>query len=478
MSRVINFVLCGGAGTRLWPLSRQKMPKQFIPLFNGRSLFQDTIRRNIQICDEILVISNIDMLHLAKGQLESEGAKGRYLLEPVGRNTAPALGLGALMVEPDDIIIVTTSDHVITKTNVFEQAVGSAVALARQDFIVTFGIEPTHPETGFGYIEHDGEDVIQFREKPDLQTAEAYLASGNFVWNSGMFCFKASTFLGELQQYASAMYDGCVKAFAEGKSETPDGSQVRIDLALMKAIPALSVDYAVMEHSKRIKVIPCDLGWSDLGSYDALFEEFQSKGDDATTNVFMQEGITPNPAGDEVVPLMIESTGNLVVTSARQIAMVGVENLLVVDTPDALLLAKRGESQKVSTIAKSLKAAGSTLMKTHTTTYRPWGCFENLLDEPGYKVKRIMVYPGQKLSLQRHQHRAEHWTVVEGSAWVRNGDEEFILGVSESTFIPQHAIHRLENRTQEMVVLIEVQTGSYTGEDDIERLEDIYGRIR
>ena len=192
----------------------------------------------------------------------------------------------------------------------------------------------------------------------------------------------------------------------------------------------------------------------------------------------MQEGITPNPAGDEVVPLMIESTGNLVVTSARQIAMVGVENLLVVDTPDALLLAKRGESQKVSTIAKSLKAAGSTLMKTHTTTYRPWGCFENLLDEPGYKVKRIMVYPGQKLSLQRHQHRAEHWTVVEGSAWVRNGDEEFILGVSESTFIPQHAIHRLENRTQEMVVLIEVQTGSYTGEDDIERLEDIYGRIR
>ena len=480
MSRVINFVLCGGAGTRLWPLSRQKMPKQFIPLFNGRSLFQDTIRRNIQICDEILVISNVDMLHLAKGQLESEGAQGRYLLEPVGRNTAPALGLGALMVDPDDIIIVTTSDHVITKTAAFQQAVESAVALAKQDFIVTFGIEPTHPETGFGYIEHKGEDVIQFREKPDLQTAEAYLASGNFVWNSGMFCFKASTFLKELQQHAPRMHEACVKAFTDGKIATPDGAQVRIDLDLMKAIPALSVDYAVMEHSKRIKVIPCDLGWSDLGSYDALFDEFNhgTQGDTEQSNVLLQEGITPNPAGETFSPLMVESNGNLVVSSTRQIAMVGIDGLLVVDTPDALLIAKKGESQKVSTVAKSLKAASSPLMKTHTTTYRPWGCFENLLDEPGYKVKRIMVYPGQKLSLQRHQFRAEHWTVVEGSAWVRNGAEEFALEVSESTFIPQQAIHRLENRTEELVVLIEVQTGSYTGEDDIERLEDIYGRIR
>ena len=254
MSRVINVILCGGAGTRLWPLSRQKMPKQFIPLFDGRSLFQDTVRRNNEF-DEVLVISNVDMMHLAKGQLEAEGLVGRYLLEPVGRNTAPALGLGALMVQPDDIIMMTTSDHVITKTDAFEQAVVSAVALARQDFIVTFGIEPTHPETGFGYIEHDGENVIQFREKPDLETAKAYLASGNFVWNSGMFCFKASTFLSELETYAPQMYAGCVKAFSEGRTETEDGMQVRIDVELMQAIPALSVDYAVMEHSKRIKVI-------------------------------------------------------------------------------------------------------------------------------------------------------------------------------------------------------------------------------
>jgi len=477
MSRVINFVLCGGAGTRLWPLSRQKMPKQFIPLFGGRSLFQDTITRNAQIADEILVISNVDMLHLAKGQLESEGVTGSYLLEPVGRNTAPALGLGALMVNPDDIIMVTTSDHVITKIDAFKDAVEAAVSLAKQDFIVTFGIEPTHPETGFGYIEHNGQDVIQFREKPDLETAQQYLDSGNFVWNSGMFCFKAKTFLAELGQYAPEMYEACVAAFNTGKSMNEDKTQVRIDLDLMRAIPSLSVDYAVMEHSKRMKVIPCDLGWSDLGSYDALFEEFSSTSPDGDGNVTFQEGITPNPSNCEHSPMMVNSTGNLVVSSNRQIAMIGMEDVLVVDTPDALLLAKRGTSQEVSTIAKSLKATESYLMQTHTTTYRPWGCFENLMDEPGYKVKRIIVTPGQKLSLQRHKHRAEHWTVVEGTAWVRNGEEEFELSVSQSTFIPQGAIHRLENRTASPVVLIEVQTGSYTGEDDIERLEDIYGRL-
>ena len=477
MSRVINFVLCGGAGTRLWPLSRQKMPKQFIPLFGGRSLFQDTIARNTKIADEILVISNVDMLHLAKGQLESEGVTGSYLLEPVGRNTAPALGLGALMVEPDDIIMVTTSDHVITKIDAFEEAVQAAVSLAKQDFIVTFGIEPTHPETGFGYIEHNGQDVIQFREKPDLETAQQYLASGNFVWNSGMFCFKARTFLAELCQYAPEMYEACVAAFNTGKSMNDDKTQVRIDLDLMRAIPSLSVDYAVMEHSKRMKVIPCDLGWSDLGSYDALFEEFSSTNPDDDGNVTFQEGITPNPSSRATSPMMVNSSGNLVVSSNRQVAMIGMEDVLVVDTPDALLLAKRGSSQEVSTIAKSLKAAASPLMQTHTTTYRPWGCFENLMDEPGYKVKRIIVTPGQKLSLQRHKHRAEHWTVVEGTAWVRNGEEEFELSVSQSTFIPQGAIHRLENRTASPVVLIEVQTGSYTGEDDIERLEDIYGRL-
>ena len=476
MNRVVNCILCGGAGTRLWPLSRQKMPKQFIPLFQGRSLFQDTVRRNAAVCDEIMVISNVDMLHLAKQQMEKESQQGRFLLEPIGRNTAPALGLGAMLLSPDDIVVVTTSDHVIVNTVAFEQAVEEAVQLAKEGSIVTFGIQPTHPETGFGYIEHQGQDVVQFKEKPDAETAQAYLDAGNFLWNSGMFCFKASVFLEELAAFAPEMYAGCVEAMKQGATHSSDGTQTTIDLGFMKAIPALSVDYAVMEHSQKIKVIPCDLGWSDLGSYDALYEEFSDSLQDVDGNVCLKEDITPSSSEQAYEPLLEAAKGNLVVSSERQIALVGVEDLLVVDTPDALLIGKRGASQKVSTVAKALKQQQSPLMQTHTTTYRPWGAFQNLLEQPGYKVKRIIVNPGQKLSLQRHQHRAEHWTVVEGDAWVRNGDSEFLLGVSESTFIPQGAIHRLENRTEHAVVLIEVQTGSYTGEDDIERLEDIYGR--
>ncbi len=475
MSNVVNCILCGGAGTRLWPLSRQKLPKQFIPLFEGRSLFQETVRRNKSLCDSLMVVSNAGMAHLALQQLESEGCTGRLLLEPVGRNTAPALALAALQLNKEDVMLVTTSDHVIRKQEAFSDAVRQAISLAREGNIVTFGIEPTHPETGFGYIEHQGNTVIRFKEKPNLETAQQYLASGNFVWNSGMFCFTVGVFLEELKRYAPEMYSACVEAMDNG-TVTTDGLQTRVDLDKMMKIPSLSVDYAVMEHSKKMKVIPCDLGWSDLGSYDALYEEFADSRQDASGNVVFREEITPPSNEDGHSTQLVESMGNLIVSSERQVALVGVEDLLVVDTPDALLIAKRGESQKVSTVAKALKASKSPLMDSHTTTYRPWGAFQNLLDQPGYKVKRIIVNPGAKLSLQRHQHRAEHWTVVEGNAWVRNGEEEFELTVSQSTFIPQRAIHRLENRTENPVVIIEVQTGSYTGEDDIERLEDIYGR--
>jgi len=479
MSQVVNCILCGGAGTRLWPLSRQKMPKQFIPLFEGRSLFQHTVERNSRICDEIMVISNVGMVHLAKQQMEKAGQTGRFLLEPVGRNTAPALGLGALLMDPETVVVVTTSDHVIVNTSAFEEAVTEAINFAKEGFLVTFGIQPTYPETGFGYIEFSGNDVIQFKEKPDAQTAQSYLDSGRFLWNSGMFCFKAGVFLEELSEHAPEMYRACVEAMNNGSQTTSDNDgreETRIELDLMKAIPALSVDYAVMEHSNKIKVIPCDLGWSDLGSYDALYEEFFQSRQDATGNVRLQEEITPPSREGNQDPLLLDAERNLVVASQRKIALVGVEDLLVVDTPDALLVAKRGASQQVSAVAKQLKSEQSALMDTHTTTYRPWGSFQNLLEQPGYKVKRIIVNPGAKLSLQRHQHRAEHWTVVEGTAWVRNGDQEFELGVSQSTFIPQYAIHRLENHTETPVVLIEVQTGSYTGEDDIERIEDIYGR--
>lgn len=478
MSKVVNFILCGGAGTRLWPLSRQKMPKQFIPLFDGQSLFQQTVKRNLSVCDEVMVISNVQMKHLAEQQLHQQGGVGRYILEPMGRNTAPAIALGALLLQPDDIILVTTSDHIIRKQDAFESAVLKAIQFAKDGYIATFGIQPSHPETGFGYIEFEGNDVIQFKEKPNLETAQQYLESGRFLWNSGMFCFRVDTLLGELETHATDVLVACRTAIQEIliRNTSDEIMEAKINPQLMSAIPSISIDYAVMEQSRKIKVIPCDIGWSDLGSFDALYEEFISTHSDGDRNVHLHEEITLQSKDRTDVTELIEAKGNLLVQSNRSVALVGVQDLLVVDTPDALLIANRGDSQSVSKVAKALKDVQSPLMDTHTTTYRPWGAFQNLLDEPGYKVKRIVVYPGQKLSLQKHQYRAEHWTVVEGIAWVHNDGEEFELSVSEATFIPQGAVHRLENRTDELVVLIEVQTGSYTGEDDIVRLEDIYGR--
>ena len=478
MSNVVNFILCGGAGTRLWPLSRQKMPKQFIPLFDGLSLFQQTVTRNLSVCNQVMVISNVQMKHLAQQQLHSQGGVGRYILEPMGRNTAPAIALGALLLEPNDIILVTTSDHIIRNQTAFEDAVAKAIEFAHEGNIATFGIQPSHPETGFGYIEFEGNDVVQFKEKPNFETAQQYLESGRFLWNSGMFCFRVDTLLRELEEHAPDVLVACRTAIQEVmmRNASPEVLEAKINPELMAAIPSISIDYAVMERSSKIKVIPCDIGWSDLGSFDALYEEFlETHGDDAQ-NVQLVEEVSLQSAERTEVTELIESKRNLLVQSNRSVALIGVEDLLVVDTPDALLIANRGDSQSVSKVAKALKSTQSPLMDTHTTTYRPWGAFQNLLDEPGYKVKRIVVLPGQKLSLQKHQHRAEHWTVVEGTAWVHNNGQEFELSVSEATFIPQGAVHRLENRTEEMVVLIEVQTGSYTGEDDIIRLEDIYGR--
>ena len=469
MSRVINCILCGGAGTRLWPLSRRNLPKQFIQLFNGRSLFQNTVQRNLSITNEMLVVSGVALHHLAQKQLEEEHIRARFILEPFGRNTAPAIAMACLMVEPEDVVLVTPSDHIITNNEAFEIAVNKSIEIAMQGFIATFGVQPTHPETGFGYIEYDGDVVVRFKEKPTRKIAEEYVESGKFLWNSGMFCFRASTMLKELQAHAPKILDSTRRAMNEGV-QTSDGI-VQIVPEHMELIPAISIDYAVMERSSKVKVVPCDLGWSDLGSFDSLYEEFSSNDSE---NVVLHESITPFTSRQE--PWMNHSMGNLVIQSKRKIALLGVSNLLVIDTPDAILIAERGSSQQVSQLSKELDSQQSHLVESHTTTYRPWGYFENLVDEPGYKVKRIVVHPHQKLSLQKHANRAEHWTIVSGVGWVRNGNEEFELQVSESTFIPTGVIHRLENRTDNEVVLIEVQTGSYTGEDDIIRLDDIYGR--
>lgn len=469
LAKVINCILCGGAGTRLWPLSRRKFPKQFIPVFNERSLFQDTVKRNQTVSDEFLVVSNVDLHHLAQQQLTQENQNARFILEPMGRNTAAAITLSCLMLNPDDVLLVTTSDHIITKVDAYTSAVEQAVEFARKGFISTFGVQPTHPETGFGYIEHEGNDVLRFNEKPDGVTAERYLKSGCFLWNSGMFCFKVSTMLSELQKHAPKVLEMSKKAVQEIDSEL---DIIRIDAESMAAIPSTSIDYAVMEHSSIVKVVPCVLGWSDLGSFDAIYDEFSQSPEQ---NVFLKDSITPCSFRPE--PWMKDSSGNLIIQSSRKIALLGVKDLLIVDTPDALMITEKGRSQQITELTQQLNTEGSSLIQTHTTTIRPWGCFENLIDEPGYKVKRIIVYPHQKLSLQRHEHRSEHWTVVSGTVWVRNGEREFELNVSESTFIEERVVHRLENRTDQNVIIIEVQTGSYTGEDDIIRIEDIYGRL-
>jgi mannose-1-phosphate guanylyltransferase len=471
-SNVVNFVLCGGAGTRLWPISRQKMPKQFIQLFSGTSLFQQTIQRNSAITKDIVVISNADMAHLAKQQLPQD-AKARFIMEPVGRNTAPAIALGCFLVDREDIVLVTTSDHMIQKREAFVEAVEQAIALAEQGNIVTFGITPTYAETGFGYIEYQGNTVVSFREKPDYETAVQYLEGGQHLWNSGMFCFKASVLLEELAQYAPNVYTQAKHAYQSTTSTISD--EWKISLDNMQKIPSISIDYAVMEHTKKIAVVPCDLGWSDLGSFDAMYTEFVSSRDVGHDTVCVQSNIQTIDQ-EPPWPIAHNSHNNLIIRDNRQVALVNVDDLLVVDTADALLIAKRGSSQDVSAVVKQLRETQGDILEHHVTTHRPWGSFENLLDAQGYKVKRIVVKPKQKLSLQRHKFRAENWTVVAGTAWVRNGEEEFALGVSQSTFIPVGAIHRLENKGETDVVLIEVQTGSYTGEDDIERLEDIYGR--
>jgi mannose-1-phosphate guanylyltransferase len=457
------FILCGGSGTRLWPLSRALEPKQFLPLFNGKSLFQKTLDRNKLISDEVIVISNKNMSHFIHSQIAGTIENYRIISETIGRNTAPAIALGSMVCQPDDIILVLPSDHLIQKTKQYEDAVLQAKKLAKKGFIVTFGIQPSHPETGFGYIEADGENVLAFHEKPSIEIAEEYFLSKNHFWNSGMFCFKASTLLEELQQYAPDIYNASKKLIEKLPSTT--SQDITLPKKDLLQIPSLSIDYAIMEHSTKVKVIPCDLGWSDLGSFDSLFEQFRQQDSSSNISLTRQAISTQN------------SHNNLIIGSQRKIALIGVENLIIADTPDALLILKQDQSQQVKMIVSDLKIENPSLLKHHTLVHRPWGSYEVLVDEPKYKVKRIIVKPKQKLSLQKHLFRSEHWTIVEGTAWIINGSDAFELTVNQQTYIPQETIHRVENQKDIDLVFIEVQYGSSTSEDDIIRLEDMYGRI-
>ncbi len=456
---MINIILCGGSGTRLWPISRTLMPKQFVKLFNNKSLFQLTVERNSKVCKSQFIVSNTEQYFLALDQLNELGrTNNRYLLEPVGRNTAPAIALACMALDYDEIVLVTPSDHLIKNENEYEKVLKKAKEFAHENKLVTFGITPTFAETGFGYIESVNEfDVKAFHEKPDFQTATSYLEAGNYYWNSGMFCFKAGVFLDQLEKYSAEIYNQSLHAFNNASKD----EIIRIKHDDMMNIPEDSIDYAVMEKSDIVKVIPSNINWSDVGSFDALYEELPKD----------KNGNTKNDKH-----ISIDSKNNLVYGSDRIIASIDVEDLIIIDTGDALLISKKGSSQKVKEVVEKLKASDSQLHNIHLTGHRPWGTYTVLEESAGYKIKRIEVKPGCRLSLQKHFHRNEHWIVVSGTATVTVGDETRLVRPNESTYIKMGEVHRLENQGKIPVILIEAQVGEYTGEDDIVRIEDDFKR--
>ena len=453
-----NIILCGGSGTRLWPISRTLMPKQFVKLFDNQSLFQLTVKRNSTVCDSQFIVSNAEQYFLALDQLEELGkTNNKYLLEPVGRNTAPAIALACMELPYDEIVLVTPSDHLIKNENEYAKVLSKAKELAVEGNLVTFGITPTFAETGFGYIETVNTfDVKAFHEKPDFDTATSYLEAGNYYWNSGMFMFKAGVFLDELKKHSPEIHETSKVALEKASN---DGI-TRIKHEDMMSIPEDSIDYAVMEKSSIVKVIPSDINWSDVGSFDALYEELPKD----------ENGNTKNPNH-----VSIDSKNNLVYGSQRKIATVDIEDMIIVDTGDALLLSKKGSSQKVKKVVEEVRK-NSELHNIHLTGHRPWGTYTVLEEAEGYKIKRIEVKPGKRLSLQKHYHRNEHWIVVSGTATVTVGDTKKYVRPNESTYIKMGELHRLENEGKIPVVLIEAQVGEYTGEDDIVRISDDFKR--
>jgi mannose-1-phosphate guanylyltransferase/mannose-6-phosphate isomerase len=468
---LIPLILSGGSGTRLWPVSRKNLPKQFLPLAGKGTLFQQTVARTRplpQVTAPIVVASE-DHRFLAADQLLEVGIQNATIvLEPLARNTAPAIALGALQAlerDVDALLLVLPADHLIGDTVAFVDAVKQAMPLAKKGWLVTFGVRPDRPETGFGYIrraeaiDEHGYRVEQFVEKPDLVTAESYLVDGGYDWNSGMFLFKASRYLEELHAHAPAMLAAVREAHAKA---TVDLDFVRIDHDAFALAADKSIDYAVMEKTSRAAVIPVSCAWSDIGSWAALW----LTGDkDAQGNV--REGDT----------MTVDTRNSLLRSHDRHLlATVGVDDLIVVTTPDATLVAHRDAAQDVKKIVEQLKAAGRSEHSLHRVVHRPWGSYDSLESGERFQVKRIVVKPGASLSLQKHHHRAEHWIVVSGTAEVTCDDKVFLLGENQSTYIPLGSKHRLRNPGKVALELIEVQSGSYLGEDDIVRFDDVYGR--
>ena len=464
-------LLAGGSGTRLWPLSRRAYPKQFVPLLGESSLFAATLDRlsGLEHAAPMVVCSEAQRFLVAEEVRNSAVARAAILLEPAGRNTAPAIALAALEAradERDPILLVLPADHAIPDASAFARAVETAAAAAGDGALVTFGIEPHAPATGYGYIRAAAGEGVRpveaFVEKPDRATAEQYLDAGGYYWNSGMFVFRASAFLRELESHAPAILDAARAAHA---GRTADLDFLRFDAEAFMGSPAVSIDYAVMESTERAVVVPFDGEWSDVGSWQALWEAGLAEGEgDADDNVLQGDVIT---SGTRRCYLH---------ASHRLIAAVGLEDCVVVETADAVLVAPRERAQEVKKLVERLEADGRTEQDEHRRVYRPWGSYEGIDRGDRFQVKRIVVKPGGRLSLQKHHHRAEHWVVVRGTARVTSGDNEFLVTENQSTYIPLGTVHRLENPGHIALELIEVQSGSYLGEDDIVRLEDQYGR--
>ncbi|MBD9369554.1 mannose-1-phosphate guanylyltransferase/mannose-6-phosphate isomerase [Xanthomonas sp. XNM01] len=466
MNAILPVILSGGSGTRLWPLSRESYPKQFLPLVGETTMLQATWQRVAPIAGlPPIVVANEEHRFVAAEQLQTVGAApSAILLEPVGRNTAPAIAIAALEATRDGgdaLLLVLPSDHVIQDEAAFRAAVLQASAAAEAGRLVTFGIVPTAPETGYGYIRAASGDgvraVERFVEKPDLATAEDYVASGEYFWNSGMFLFRATRFLEELGRLQPQMLAGCRQAWEQARR---DMDFVRLEREAFTAVPSDSIDYAVMEKTGDAAVLPLDAGWNDVGSWSALREVSQQDADG-------------NAHHGEVIAIDCRNT---YAYGTRLIGLVGLEDTIVVETDDAVLVGRSDRIQEVKEIVAQIRQRGLPQAAWHRKVYRPWGAYDAIDSGPRHQVKRITVKPGGVLSLQMHHHRAEHWIVVSGTAEVTRGEEVILLGENQSTYIPLGVTHRLRNPGKLPLELIEVQSGSYLGEDDIVRFEDTYGR--